>query len=629
MITFTLISPETTVQQGIKEFEIEVLTDAGSIDLATVSVQINEIEVLPSIEAIEGGVAISFSNEVVGPQDLICLVSATDENETRRGAFAITVEAQGRTRVPDYIQSPYMQRLTNYIPERLKARKDKNSVFQQLLNPVALELERIEEKLQDFSRAMDISNPNISDPDWIFECDFQDTEIRRDTTPVVFGMIGTNKIELSNKNSFREFWEEALPDRFTKVSEIALPSEVLLYHVSLDILDNFTNIKNPSKGKLYFSVDEVESMIDISGNVLSRVDLIIDGTSDIGFSQSERVTLLKSGTVSTRKSWSKISSITVLTQNVNASCSVSIHAVPPRLSRKKSEVNKIIERSKIEPIQWAVTVDDEGSCLDLMKSEQGYILDIAKGEDTSESQERFRLTDIEGDGLILNDFAISKHFLYGMSGSTLYIWDTRTPVFSKITQISSTDSPEQDFDIAVYEPPSFVDGAYKASISIEKFPPMGAKTIREYSWSIIAPSGTITYINPTTGDTSSFQLIISNPIPIDYFGIKALDFELDITALGDYIIQLETTLTDGTSEISQRAFSLAEKRAIGQYDLSTIISLDSVPRVICDDDYHIKVLSQGTMTKIKPAYDVFIVDQDANKIFFREDYSQIEISNAN
>lgn len=628
MITFSLSSPALEIEPGSILFEVTVTPEFP--DLLTVNffeLLINGVSVEFTTEEALDVYTLSTTQTINGPQTLELSVIAA-EVAVQSKTWVIEVSSERQIRVQDYLQSPYLPRLLNYVPDNIKASFNSNSIFQQLLNPVALELERIETKLLSFNRALDIRNPDLVDPDWLYDAEYEAEEIPLDTIPSIFGISGVNKLALDYKPSFREFWDTCLPSRFSIDRVIDVPSEIILPETTLKAIDREETLRNPIKSRLYLEISNSENLIDME-NPQNKAELIINGLSKEGASQSERVQVFRDGILTTRKQWSTIESIQNLTADPDADCSIVIHGMYPQLARKLDTTTKLILRDRTEPIEWDVSVDEEGTCLDLVISEQGYFLDIAKGEDTRDVQKRVRLLTVNEDPVFLSDFVVIGNKIYGLFDQFLYIWTTQSQVFTKLALLDETDSPEQDFELVVYTQPALDEGVYTVSLEIEKLPPRRTSAIRDYSWSIISPSGTTTYIDPTTGVTSAVPLILNNPFPLDYFGLKHLDFQINLTALGDYLVQLEVTLLDGTTQKAQKGFSFEQRTAIAQYPLSHLVAeISDSPRLGCDDGLHLTILDRGTATILTPAYDVFLLDQDSRKLFFREDYSLIEISNA-
>lgn len=629
MISAELLSPDSTTDPGILEFIIRVVVD-DDIDsiLANSSWSINGVDSVFSYAEAEGNTREShLLARIQGPQELLLSFSTHKSNgEKLSKIWNITVNGERTSRVQDYPESPYLEEFTKYIPDSLKAYTDPNSVFKQLLNPIALKLAKIEKNLIGFTRMLDINNESRPEADWLYEIPLDEDELQDLHSISVFGIKGVNKIELTRASEVNDLWE-SIPTRFLNTESVEVNTDIIIPRIEINQLAQTVGVPIKTKSYLWFEVDESLKLIDLIGNQISQTSFVITGLSPEGANQTEIVQFTANGSVRSRKRWSFLGSIKISSLNPMAEGFVTVHMFKPRKVRLADQVDKASTRNGREPIRWDIVGD---SIFRKLISAQGFVLDLAKGEDTSLPTYVCNLVDVDNAKLEISDFAIWDNFVVGTDLDNIYIWDKRPPVFSQMHELGSTDYPEQDFELGIYNLPGSESFQFILKVEVEKSAPRGRSPISEYYWEIISPDGTSKYLNPSSGEISERKIIIRNGVPLDYFGIKEPNFELEIVEPGDYIINLYTTLTDSTQEKAQRTFRLEQRRAISQYPLRFIIGdCDAPPRIDIVDGFNLAVLVDGYCHRFAPSSDIYMIDPENKTLFTKDEYDLIEVSDAN
>jgi hypothetical protein len=447
--------------------------------------------------------------------------------------------------------------------------------------------------------------------------------------PTAWGYSGVNRIELTAKESFRDFWEEAIPTRFL-VSESTRPALIALTpSLSLRELGSLNAFDVPTNGRVYIHIHSTTSLVDITGSELGQTFITLKGASATGVDQTEEILILEEGDVSSKLNWSRIDSVSLETNIESVSGEATFGLFPTRLGTRVEPSFKSVLNRRTDTIKWQSGEDEIGSFIDKLLSGEGYLVDIARGISSFNPVERYRLANINGDAVSITDYSLnmSGNYFYGIDSDKLYIWDRRDRLPSNLSLMTGiTEQPEQSFALVAYDLQTVEDNAPSITLSVEMERPQGVKTARSWMWSVVKPDNETLYIKPSTGELFDYEYWNDNPIPISYYGIKERNFDLTLDEVGDYIFELRILYTDGTTEIVRKIFQLHQKNAIAQYDLGHLISLiDEINRIHLTENGELWISNAEAIYKLRPVYDTFMVDAENNKLYFREEYDAVEV----
>lgn len=641
MITYELISPESPTEAG--EVNIELRATNGSEPteemLESIRVSVNDISLSVETEIVEGVIVITGTFTAIGGQDMRISVLGTDEDGQSTGHFSLLISSESLYRTPDYVYAPYMEQLASYLPDYTRAGVDRYSVFQQLLNPIALKMDNIRQKTQSHHRSLLINASDLSDPDWLYEYELDSSEefnfvINSEgassvVPPTVWGYSGVNRINLRACESFRDFWEEAIPTRFTVIESINPALVALTPSISIRELEVLAPFDVPTNGRVYLTLHSSSSIVDITSEELGQAFIVLEGISGTGADQKEVILLLEEGDIPSKLNWSKIESVSLETNIESASGEVLFGLLPTRLGIRVEPSFKSVLNRRTDTVKWQTGEDEIGSYVDKLLSGEGHIIDIARGESSFSAVQRYRLADANGDAVSITDHSVnlSGNFFYGTDIDTLYLWDRRDRLPSNLALMTGiTEQPEQSFAIVAYELQTVEDDAPSVVLSVEMERALGLKTARSWMWSVVKPDGETLYIKPSTGEFFEYEYWNDNPIPINYYGIKERNFDLTLDEIGDYMFELRVLYTDGTTDIIRRIFQLHQKNAIAQYDLGHLIDLtDEINRVHVTENGELWISNAETIYKMRPVYDTFMIDTENSKLYFREEYDAVEV----
>ena len=641
MITYELISPESPTEAGEVNLELRAANGFEPTEemLESIRVSINDISLSVEAEIVEDVIVITGTFTAIGGQDMRISVLGTDEDGQSTGHFSLLISSESLYRTPDYVYAPYMEQLASYLPDYTRAGVDRYSVFQQLLNPIALKMDNIRQKTQSHHRSLLINASDLSDPDWLYEYELDSSEefnfvINSEgassvVPPTVWGYSGVNRINLRACESFRDFWEEAIPTRFTVIESINPALVALTPSISIRELEVLAPFDVPTNGRVYLTLHSSSSIVDLTSEELGQAFIVLEGISGTGADQKEVILLLEEGDIPSKLNWSKIESVSLETNIESASGEVLFGLLPTRLGIRVEPSFKSVLNRRTDTVKWQTGEDEIGSYVDKLLSGEGHIIDIARGESSFSAVQRYRLADVNGDAVSITDHSmnLSGNFFYGTDLDTLYIWDRRDRLPSNLALMTGiTEQPEQSFAIVAYELQTVEDDAPSVVLSVEMERALGLKTARSWMWSVVKPDGETLYIKPSTGEFFEYEYWNDNPVPINYYGIKERNFDLTLDEIGDYMFELRILYTDGTTDIIRRIFQLHQKNAIAQYDLDHLIDLtDEINRVHVTENGELWISNAETIYKMRPVYDTFMIDTENSKLYFREEYDAVEV----
>lgn len=644
MITFTLVSPSTSIGPGEDTIEVTIVSE----DKSNVLVNTHEITLCVNDVAVDAEftqtnsrtVTIQHTMRFIGPQELkLSVYTESTYDGDQEDHWIVNVTAEGTLREPDYLYSPFMSAITAYLPDYLKASADRYSVFQQLVNPIALELDRVRQSLVTNNKGLLLTAVNILDPDWLqeyplgfgesFHYQLGPSGEIEVAPPSVWGIKDGNRIQLTHKSGFNSFWTEALPNRFEVVEIVNSSLGTLTPSTPLVEIAAIQPFTNPFEDRLYIQIHSSSNLFAVQSGVLISTLINIIGQNEQGADQIEEVAILRDGMTVTQKRWKRVDRLQIVASSTNVAGEIIVHAICPRLAPKTDTINKAMVRGTQESIVYKLADDVLGTCIGAFVSSGGGLSDLIKNEDTSQELVRSRLADVNGNYVTVTDFSMDpfSNRVYGVDATKLYIWDRRDRLPSNLSLLSkNSEDPELNFMLVQYNQQTVVDNAVYATVSVEMEPPQGVKLIGSWSWSVIKDDGTTIYLDIENNSISETPIVKENPIPISYYGIKERNFEIVLDEPGDYIFELAVTFMDGTEEVIRHPIQIFKKTALAEYELSHLFDLtDNINRVYILSDGQIVISNAEIIYSLRPIFDYFMVDVDGQRLLFREPYDKIEV----
>jgi hypothetical protein len=539
------------------------------------------------------------------------------------------------------------QELTNCAPSWSRISTDDQSVGFQLFNALGTSLSDVDKQLFKMGKNQYLSTANLDEPDLSYLVklpkDFIFTSVGSDfsnlqyTPPTVIGTLeddSTVSVTEPDSNDIQGFWYNALPNRvtiddtldvidFSLLSQAAnlFPSVTTLTHHLASISGGGKLWIDVSGGNQYLTKDSVT-------NTLNRATIVLTGITRKGTSEVETLIFAWDEKRQTQKEWRYITEIQVFNFEPTVTISVSSGDFnkEPYLSffnlRYSPNRRKIDEFWQLNEITNGIY--SPGTSLALV----GFITDeweqLIGGLSGKEVKEEWELLDENNLPIIAADMTIqpfTDRTWVIANNKKLYCYDLEESTIENIELIKDrTFGP----DVKIEMPIRRVLVGEEIVFSIIHQRPV--QEIASYRVWYQDPNG------------NKYGLLNGNPVSF------SSDFSVSFPALqrlvqnetyittsirGDYLLVLEVTFLDGTTQTDKVIFSTNQKNALSSLDLSSLISEDVIG-LDFDSDQKLWVLANGAYGnkyyQINFHYDIMLIDYTNKVIYFREKYTNVDIT---
>ncbi len=635
MLAFDMTTPAADPSAGPTLITVTITLAGEPAEFAdSFHLYVNDVEVTFDVADADPVYTLTTTQDLLGPQlvKVTALATAsTGEKKYVSWPFSVLSEGDFPT-LPAGILAPYGNLLAAYFPLHTRARGDRFSLYRQLMNAPAMELDDVRLKQHQRNRALNPHFAHKDDPAWLYQYalrlgeDFvvrvTPTGERINQPPLCWGVSGVNRLALTAKAGFKELWSEALPTRYSSVHKDTLNTQ-LTASTPIGELVGLAEITVPVPGPLYFDVHSVSNVVSVTDEY-KGLRLFIRGENSEGLLQEENIAILENGLVQTDKCWGKITEMLPEDGPSNAYAEFILYNFPPRNTKQTDPLIK--ENDQI--VKWTIGTDASSSYLDMSVSRESLVRDVVLGEDSSYVVERFRLADAGSAPVSISDYSIDpgSFRVYGVTATSLLIWDRRRTMPNNLYRLTgATPSPEIMFHPMKYTLPTENGGNVETTITFEIDRAKGGKIASKWYWSYWDATDTLGYLDSTNaldGDAPNWRY---NSTPYTYYGIKESTFDVVLPNPGHWIFQLTVTYTDGTEETTRRVIDLYELTAIAEYKIDHLVTTTDFNKVTVLEDGRVVITSGGDTWFLDPSYDVFIPDYEGSRILFREEYDSVEI----
>jgi hypothetical protein len=539
------------------------------------------------------------------------------------------------------------QELVNIYPEWSDIRSNDQSVGFQLFNALAPTLADIDNELYKMGKNQYLSTLNLDEPDlsytvnlpkdFIFTSSGSDFSNPQYTPPTV---IGTTEESLTvtvtepETNDILGFWYNAFPDRTTigntleTIDYSLLSQTASLFPYTSTLTHHLSSITGG--GKLWIETTGGFSYIttDTVSNTLLRATIVITGTTRKGTVESETLIFAWDEKRQTQKEWRYITDVQVF--NFESTVTVTITSGDfnngPFLSffnlRYSPNRRKIDEFWQLNELTNGVY--PTGTSLALV----GYITDeweqLVGGFSSKEVKEEWELLTSTNQSILSVDMKIQP-----FTDRTVVLAADKQLYYFNIEE-TSTDNI-QLLKGRTFGPDVLIDMPIRRVLLGEEvvFTIVHQRILQEIS------SYRVWYQDPTghkSGLLNGISVSFSSDFTIQNPTLQRLvqnETYITTSIRGDYLLVLEVTFLDGTTQTDKVIFSTNQKTPLATIDLSTLIT-EEVVGIDFDSDQKLWVLVNGTYGKkyyqLDFHYDIMLVDYTNKVIYFREKYTNVDIS---
>jgi len=545
--------------------------------------------------------------------------------------------------------SPVTQEVVNTFPDWTRIRTSDQSVGFQLLNSVSNHVENLELNLQRLRDNLYLNTVNLKELSLIHKIDvsafdftkeFQNGIFLRYTTPTAKGfyLLGGVETETPIKNiddgSIATF-VNADPDRISSSSSfqgtpISISNNVVTT-LTLKLGESNSiyplNHHHTEGGKFYFILDGGYPYLKLKDQELKRSRIRIVGKNDKDEEDSETLIFPWKSRIPSSKNWKTIEYIEYydiedIANDSSAKISIYSEDIQQSDYLSLSNLRYSENRNKIDEF-WGIidysSGDTPGDSSYLERVE--YVTDdvhaLLRGTADKFTKQRWRLKKVSGaDILDVSDMALIpyQNKFWVIDETNLYLFPLSIENYEKFDKLQERDD-ETEISINVVTE----DVVTGEEVSLEIWHEREISAIEKIKvWYTLPVSGTDVYL--TSAGVNEFVNISTNK-RILFKGTFPLAEE------GTYVIRASVQYEGERTETDCRLFLNRTKKAIKEFDLTSILSGSQTAEGIYFDSNHNLQLkaSDNTYYKIDQHKDIMLIDFNNKTVYLHEKYTKVTI----
>jgi uncharacterized protein YcgL (UPF0745 family) len=363
-----------------------------------------------------------------------------------------------------YYYSTKTQELANYMPSWAKARYDKYSNFQQIMNPAGNFVEEVDNKIQNDLANYFLQTANYNElsllhqvevgGDFEFQTVVLDDGTNLNIPPEVKAKEGITYFYPVSEfsNSIKDFYYNKLPDRIDE-HKITLTSNIIKPASDIKFEKEDVGVTMERPGTICINIENgrVFAELDNTGATLSVLVCRVSGVSIHKQKQVEDISIIDNDNYFSKKRWSYIESIQFINIPREFGGQYTIQYFEEPGSFKLDLFNHTNVDGESKNSYWSTRENDYGTVLTqhtILKTEIDDI--IATVGQKTEVQE-YELLDVDGSHLVLKDIAPDRfsNFIYGINDEYLYVFDKREE-YSTVVQGLPKNNGDPQFVLDVF-----------------------------------------------------------------------------------------------------------------------------------------------------------------------------------
>lgn len=525
------------------------------------SATLNAIDVSSYIKEVGTGFYLFFYTSSLGAGLEYTLI--IDNQEIR---FSTKKETNYINNQEEYNYSSFTQLLANAYPLASDARFNQYSTFQQLLNPLANDLEDLSRQTTNIVESYIPLEADTSTLDIINYIDVPNTytfkKIRSGASrevyisPIVFGLEGTEKlpITLSPENNLEKL-NLVVPNRISlekKDKETNLLFYSQFTSVPLDLDLSFSTPQslgiNITSGSNFIYKDYLQRQKFFS--------LVIEGY-DFNFKPlKERILIVRNGFYETKNRFTKVIKITSSNLSQENVGYVGLYLYKPvfsRLQEREYFVRNIVS-DVLKSTIWEHTTNGYGSVL-----LQKVFPDDSLEEVNLDTVGAFELLDENNISVSAIDFAtdIYSPYLYVVDAENLYIYHKNENYNFLAKYLDKSAEPSHS--VFIEDPTLYRELETSGKVFTLTPYTISGKDFKSYTLKIFSDSSNFEYVQRDGSLSGDFYTFTS---------LEQLDIILD--TCGFYLLEIETILEDNSISIDKKLLSVPFKKPLARFNLTEL-----------------------------------------------------------
>jgi hypothetical protein len=531
-----------------------------------------------------------------------------------------------------YSKSWIGQRLVNRAPEWAQIRKSPTSIGQQLLNPIALDIQDTIQQLNRERNALYASSADIKELDLLYRLDlpsnieFTETETHDGyityEPPIVVASINDSnyKITIAENNDILTLGYDCLPTRIEDAEVSHSYSEIIPRTLVSSVPT--TSIGDlPIPGYLYITVRDNENWEIESVDTVYYCKILVTGITRKGTKTTEAVLVRYNSTFKTLNEWESISEITALYLSDTAYLTVELF---PFDRDSYLDTFNILVESDRERLGFLCLEDRTyGSSL----VTEGYVIGdftiVRQGVDDKQIYREMQLLNSSGAAITAIDFVVrpNTRFAYVIDDTKLYVYDINFPFPD--TSLMADESPETTMDLYSDRWVCNMDEEVYINTRTLAFnnPPTRVR------WSRFYPDGTSDYIDLTGSVVSEDDAWIDNEL-YDNANWREQRIPLSFAVAGEHIVMIECqywSSETNTATILKTKYMFFVPAISAETELDLPSNLQSPEKIGIDSEGNIWIRKYGLIHKLNMFHDYFLADYSGKRLWFREEYPNVEV----
>lgn len=678
MITVTQITPaKNSVDVSVNQ-DIEIMLTADfKLDPRNISFRLNEVDIIPNVFSVYNGPTdyslvvtlytrkrIKYGDEYrygqpnirYGMRDTfpsmleygaryVCGFTVwgtnnSNEREELTDSFVFTTE-DGifyNNSPADYFYSDITQSMANKLPEWSKARYDKYSNLQQLLNPLGEILEKKQDHIDKVYRSNLIQTVDLKQLPYLFKYELDKnyefkTFLNQDGStlfvqPNISGIQGITRFDLfaPENNDLKTLYYSKIPTRINTKQEFVNNNTIfeteLISNLKIDINKNLER-----EGSFVLYCENLKSSIkktDSTSFVLAKCQ--IKGISIFDKEQQEEIILYNEKFLFTKKMWRRIDSIQFF--NVDQSnVTFTIMHFPDQRKISPDTKKMILPDGSSDLVLWSFENRNNSTVLQKRKTIGKNGFDVLKFAGVTEIISEMGIFDINNTTpLELTDLVVdyNSNFIYGVTDNYLYVFDKREPYPKKLKSIPG-DSGFSDFVLKIESDGTYLDEDGEKEILIKYSHVNPGKKIIKYRTKITKPNNSIVYLlkdGSTTANPNEASIFVNQGT----FTLEDVANRFYVTEPGEYIFELETMYQGGLSSKDYAFLYIPKICAIAKYKLERILNTGIPVSIFKDFDQEIKIYTnEGVLHSIEFHKDGVLIDYINKVLYSSEEYTSLDV----
>lgn len=536
-----------------------------------------------------------------------------------------------------YFYSDLTQSMANKLPEWSKARYDKYSNFQQLLNPIGEKLEQTQELIDKVYQANNIQTTDLKELPYLYkyelskDYEFQSFFNQDGTTfyvqPDISGIQGITRFDLfaDQENNLKSLYYNKIPTRID-TKQLYISDNVLVYETLAKELKIDLDVKLIREGSLGIYCSGVRTSISKNYDETQQfLKCRLYGTSLYNTDQEEDIIIYNERFLYSRKMWKSLEGIEFFNLKDQDVVFKILHFPIPGYS--KTDVKRMISvDGSIDRCIWSYDNRNDQTILQKNRTIGNTIIDVLHFAGQTELVSEMGIKDIDNiTPLELKDLVVdhNSNYVYGIDNNYLYIFDKREPYPKKLKKMSS-ESSDADFVLGLETDDLYLEADGTKELSLRCIHRNPGKKILKYRLKVTKPDNTVEYIlrNGTTTDPNAASVFVKQ----DTLLLSDILHNYVITQSGEYIFELETMYIGGKYSKDQVFYYMKDICAIAKYKLARILNDSEPVSIFIDTDNEVKIFTNKSVLHTIIFHKDGIMIDYLNKIIYSfEKYTSIDV----